>query len=262
MEPGRNLIRMTEPPFPESFARFLELRGLSQKQLAARVASSVASVSRWRNGHSLPKLPMAETLDTVLDADGKLLASWRVAASGVTVPEWARTLSGIEEAARTLHIVSPVLVPGYLQCAAYATQVFRSGWPLASDEEVARLTKLRTERLGKLPRLRVTAVFPVTALTSFDEEVRKEQAEHLLNLIDGGRVAVHLIPAGSILLEPASTLLAFRLHSGELAISSDHADGNVIHGDASHGRLQALVTEALAMTLPARHSLAELKDLA
>ncbi|MDE3724651.1 Scr1 family TA system antitoxin-like transcriptional regulator [Nocardiopsis sp. N85] len=253
---------MTEPPFPESLARFLELRGLSQKQLAARTASSVASVSRWKNGHSLPKLPMAETLDAVLNAEGKLLSSWRVAASGVAVPEWARTLSGIEEAARTLHIVSPVLVPGYLQCASYATQVFRSGWPLVSDEEIARLTKLRTERLGKLPLLRVTAVFPATALTGFDEKVRREQAQHLLNLIATGRVAVHLVPGGSILLEPASTLLAFRLRSGELAISSDHADGNVIHGNASHGRLQTLVTESLAMALPARHSLAELKDLA
>ncbi|WP_306369861.1 Scr1 family TA system antitoxin-like transcriptional regulator [Nocardiopsis sp. CC223A] len=253
---------MTEPPFPESFARFLELRGLSQKQLAVRVASSVASVSRWKNGHSLPKLPMAETLDATLDANGKLLASWRVAASGAAVPEWARTLSGIEEAARTLHIVSPVLVPGYLQCASYAAQVFRSGWPLASDDEVARLTRLRTERLGKLPRLRVTAVFPVTALTCFDDEARKEQAQHLLELVATGRVSVHLVPAGSILLDPASTLLAFRLHSGELAISSDHADGNVIHDAASHERLQAHITGALAVALPARHSLAELKDLA
>lgn len=253
---------MAEPPFPDVLTKFRELNGLTQKQLARRVHTSVASASRWTNGHVLPQLPMAEKLDTELKANGKLLAAWRQATTGTTLPEWAQTLSGIEEAARTLQIVSPVLVPGYLQSPSYATAVFRSGWPLASDEEIAQLTKLRTGRLAKLPRLRVTAVFPVTALTSFDEAVRKEQVAHLLDLVGSDRVVVHLVPVGSILVDPASTLLAFRLHSGELAISSDHADGNVIHVAETHERLQALVTGALAVALPARHSLDALKDLA
>jgi hypothetical protein len=140
-----------------------------------------------------------------------------------------------------VQVVSPVLVPGYLQCPLYASMVFRSGWPLASDEEIAQLTKLRTERLAQLPKLRVTAVFPVTALTGVDDRVRKEQVARLLDLIASERVVVHLVPEGSILIDPASPMMAFRLHSGELVITSDNPDGNVIHAAHTHERLYALM---------------------
>ncbi|WP_436852572.1 Scr1 family TA system antitoxin-like transcriptional regulator [Nocardiopsis dassonvillei] len=157
--------------------------------------------------------------------------------------------------------MSPVIVPGYLQSPLYATAVFRTGLSLATDEEIAGLTKLRTERLDQLPGLRVTAVFPVTALTGMEETIRREQAARLLDLIGSGRVVVHLVPEGSILVEPPSTMMAFRLHSGELVITSDNPDGNVIHAAHSHERLHALMTDALAVALPARHSLDALREL-
>ncbi|WP_028647396.1 Scr1 family TA system antitoxin-like transcriptional regulator [Nocardiopsis sp. CNT312] len=253
---------MAEPPFLDVLTKFRELNGFSQKQLAARVNASVAAVSRWTNGHAMPKLSMAETLDAELGAEGRLLAAWREATSGTTLPEWARSLAGIEAEARTVQVVSPVVVPGYLQSSLYAAAVFRSGWPLASDEEIARLTKLRTERLDHLPRLRVTAVFPVTALTGMDEEVRRDQVARLLDLAGSGRVAVHLVPEGSILTDPVAPMMVFRLNSGELVITSDNPDGNVIHATHTHERLSALVTGALAVALPARHSLEALKELA
>ncbi|WP_256448847.1 helix-turn-helix domain-containing protein [Nocardiopsis akebiae] len=57
--------------------KFRELNGLTQKQLAHRVYTSVASASRWANGHALPQPPMAEELDAELEANGRLLAAWR-----------------------------------------------------------------------------------------------------------------------------------------------------------------------------------------
>lgn len=204
---------------------------------------------------------MAEKLDDALGAGGKLLAAWRQATAGTTLPAWARSLANIDSEARTVQVVSPVIVPGYLQSPSYATAVFRTGLSLATDEEIAGLTKLRTERLDQLPGLRVTAVFPVTALTGMEETIRREQAARLLDLIGSGRVVVHLVPEGSILVEPPSTMMAFRLHSGELVITSDNPDGNVIHAAHSHERLHALMTDALAVALPARHSLDALREL-
>jgi hypothetical protein len=133
---------------------------------------------------------------------------------------------------------------------------------LASDEEIAQLTKLRTERLEQLPRLRVTAVFPVTALTGVDEKIRREQVARLLRVVATGRVVVHLVPEGSILIDPTTPMMAFRLDSGELVITSDNPDGNVIHATHTLERLYSLVTGALAVALPARHSLEILRDLA
>ncbi|WP_436852574.1 helix-turn-helix domain-containing protein [Nocardiopsis dassonvillei] len=66
---------MAEPPFPDVLTKLRELNGLFQKQLAHRVHTSVASASRWTNGHALPQLPMAEKLDDALGAGGKLLAA-------------------------------------------------------------------------------------------------------------------------------------------------------------------------------------------
>ncbi|MFC9086661.1 helix-turn-helix domain-containing protein [Nocardiopsis dassonvillei] len=252
---------MAEPPFPDVLTKLRELNGLSQKQLAHRVHTSVASASRWTNGHALPQLPMAEKLDDALGAGGKLLAAWRQATAGTTLPEWARSLANIDAEARTVQVVSPVIVPGYLQSPSYATAVFRSGLPFASDEEITKLTKLRVERFDQLPGLRVTAVFPVTALTGVDEAIRREQAARLLDLIGSGRVVVHLVPEGSMLMEPTTPMMAFRLHSGELVITSDNPDGNVIHASHSHERLHALITGTLALALPARHSLDALREL-
>ncbi|VEI89838.1 Uncharacterised protein [Nocardiopsis dassonvillei] len=205
---------------------------------------------------------MAEKLDAELKANGKLLAAWREATTGTTLPEWVRSIADIEMEARTVQVVMPVLVPGYLQSPSYASLLFRSGWPFASDEEIARLTKVRMEVFGRLPRLRVTAVFPVTALTGVDEAVRREQAAHLLDLIGSGRVVVHLVPEGSMLMEPPTPMMAFRLRSGEAVITSDNPDGNVIHAAHMHERLHALITGALAVALPARHSLEVLRELA
>ncbi|MEV2279341.1 helix-turn-helix transcriptional regulator [Nocardiopsis sp. NPDC049922] len=253
---------MPEPPFPELLTQLREIQGLSQERLARLVSNSEASVSRWVNGRGLPKRNTAENLDKILKADGRLFAAWKLATSGNTLPEWARDIAAIEESALTVQSASPVLVPGYLQSTLYAQAVFRAWWPLASDEEIARLTKIRTGRLAQLPRLRVTAVFPVSAVTGFAEEIRREQAVHLLDLAEEERVDIHLVPEGLILVGVTSPLLVFRLRSGELAVSSDHACGNVIHEAEDHDRLTSLITGALAVSLPERHSIEALKELA
>jgi transcriptional regulator with XRE-family HTH domain len=253
---------MSEPPFRELLTKYRELKGLSQEQVASHLGCSSASVSRWANGHSLPQRETAEKLDKFLNADKKLFAAWRLGRTGTVTPEWARSLSAIEQAAQTLQCVSPVLVPGYLQCAEYAHWVFRLGWPQASDKEIEYLTHVRTRRLGELPGLRITSVFPVTALTGSPEKVRQAQAQHLLTVIRKRDVSVHVVPEGSILAAVTSPLLVFRLRSGETVISSDHVDGNVIYENSEgYDRLASLITGALAASLPAEHSRQVLEGL-
>jgi transcriptional regulator with XRE-family HTH domain len=253
---------MSEPPFQELLTTYRELSGLTQQQLASHLGCSAASVSRWACGHALPFRETAEQLDQLLSAQGKLVAAWRLARSGKSTPEWARPLMHIETRARHVQAASPALVPGYLQSPLYAGAVFRAWYPAASDEEIARLARIRTERLPQLPQLRITAVFPIYGITSFDDTVRMEQARHLTTLAEEGRVRLHLVPEGSLLLGVTSPVLVFRLDSGETVISSDHLDGNVIYDADRNDRLSALVTGAMADALPARLSLEALKDLA
>ncbi|WP_017569122.1 helix-turn-helix domain-containing protein [Nocardiopsis halotolerans] len=252
---------MSDPPFRDLVTTFRELQGLTQEQLAARLGCSAASVSRWVNGQSLPHRPIAEKLDKELGANGKLVAAWRQATTGQALPEWARDLAAIERAARQLTIVAPALVPGLLQCPEVARGVFRTAHPLASVKELDRLVALRTGRLEELPELEVTAVFPVAAVSGLPGALRRAQVSYLIEWIETGRVAVHLVPEGTTLLGPSAPLMLFRLESGELAVVSDHADGNVFHEDGTHDRLSSQATTALAASLPLALSLDVLRKL-
>lgn len=220
---------------------------------------SLSSLNRWERGGSLPKRENAERLDRLLNADGRLLARFNEAKDGFTLPPWARDLSTIEAEARTVDVVAPVLVPGYLQSESYAREVFRASRPWAPDADVDRLVRLRCQRLEQLPELRMTAVFPVSALDAFSAQVRTEQVETLRGWAGSGRVSVHLVPKGPVLVVPVAPVMVFRFASGELAVSSDHATGTVLADASMHPRLTSMVSTALASALPAALSLEALE---
>lgn len=240
---------MTPNPFGEALARFRDLAGLTQKQLAQKTHMAHSSINRWEKGGSLPKRDRVEILDRVLNLNGKLVAAWRAARGGNGLPEWARDLDAIERTARCVTLVSPSLVPGMLQCASYARKVFRAGQPLATAEELERLVALRCERLEALPELRVTVVFPASALSGLPETVRRDQASHLLTWIASERVTVHLVPEGTVMLVPAAPLMVYTLRENEIVVASDHAIGTVIHADA-HSRAEVFSSAALGAALP------------
>nr|WP_141924783.1 helix-turn-helix transcriptional regulator [Haloactinospora alba] len=247
--------------FAESLMRFRELAGFTQLQLASRSGTAHSSVNRWENGGSLPKRDNAERMDAALGANGELVAAWRRSTTGTGLPAWARDLDAIERGALQLSIATPSLVPGYLQCEEYARAVFRAGLPLASPDEIDRLVELRCGRLAELGELQVTAVFPVSAVSGVSESIRRAQVEYLLKWADTERVSVHLVPEGTALMVPTSPLMVFTLRSGERAVVSDHADGNVVHESDTHDRITSWFTSALAASLPVTHSLEVLGKL-
>ncbi|MES0835740.1 Scr1 family TA system antitoxin-like transcriptional regulator [Nocardiopsis tropica] len=248
-------------PFQEDLIKFRELAGLTQRQLADRSQTSHSSVNRWERGTGTPKRDNVALLDSALGAQGVLLAAWRRTTEGTGLPDWARDLESIERTARHLTAITPAMVPGLLQCPAVARAVFRAGLPGASPGDLARLVALRTERLKELPDMDVTAVFPAAAVAGLPADLRQAQAVYLLEWAATGRVSLHLVPQGATLLVPASPLMLFRLGTGDLAVVSDHADGNVIHEDTSHDRLSGEVTAALAASLPVGLSLDELRKM-
>lgn len=252
---------MAPTPFAETLNRFRELAGLTQLQLAQRSGSAPSSINRWQSGAILPKRDNVERLDRALEANGELLAAWRRSANGTGLPEWARDLNAIERGARHLSIAAPTLVPGYLQCPEYARAVFRTGHPLASEEEIERLVALRCDRLAELEKLRVTAVFPLSAVSGVPPSITRSQVQHLLTWVDTGRVTLHVVPAGTTMLVPTAPIMLFSLEGGDLAVTSDHGIGNVTVLPDHHERARSLVTAALAASLPMDISLEHLKDL-
>lgn len=255
-------------PFQECLGRLRGLTRMTQKQLATRSGTSHASVNRWELGAGRPKIDNVELLGRALETEGVpdatklLIAAHRRTVEGTGLPEWAQDLESIERSARHVTIVTPAMVPGYLQCPALAREIFRAGMPGASDEDLGHLVELRTERLGALCDLHVTAIFPAAAIACLPELLRCAQAAYLIEWAESRRVAIHLVPEGSGLLVPASPLMIFRLSTGDIAVVSDHADGNVVHDESHHGRLTGESTWALAASLPAALSMDVLRKLA
>ncbi|MBB4934596.1 transcriptional regulator with XRE-family HTH domain [Lipingzhangella halophila] len=232
---------------------------MTQRQLANKVGTSAASLCRWERGATLPKRDYVELLDSATGSRGKLLRAWQVARDGTPVPEYMKDLSRLEEAAQSIELVSPHLIPGLLQSPGYARLIFEEGLIGSSPRDVDRLVSLRCGRYSQLRKTndpRVTAIFPQTALAYVPERIRREQAEHLLGL---DRVRVHLVPTGTLLWGVTSMLLIFHLLNGETVASSDHVDGNMIYNDPT--RMNGLVKQALGAALPADQSLRMIEEM-
>ncbi|PDP85537.1 transcriptional regulator [Glycomyces fuscus] len=256
---------MTQDHFPSLLTTFRDFSGRTQKQLAVDMGTSPASVSRWESGKFTPRVETAEALDRMLKAEGRLLKAWRKQTSGTELPVWQLNVARLEEQSVAIDLLLPALVPGLLQCEQYAQLVFKDGQPLVSDDEVSRWV---ASRCGRLKVLRehhhdpvVTAVFPHSALACTPDPVRRQQAAHLLRLMEGGRVEVHLLPPGVFMLGVTAPIQLFRLADGGVAVSSDYIAGNVILESESHPRVEALVRKGLASALPARESRQLLREL-
>ncbi|MFV2198061.1 Scr1 family TA system antitoxin-like transcriptional regulator [Nocardiopsis sp. LOL_012] len=137
-------------------------------------------------------------------------------------PPFLRDVDTLEREATRIDLVSPHAVPGLLWCRSYAELVYEAGRKV---RDVVGLAQLRSERLGHLSS-KVSAVFPLSALTGAPQQVRAEHAEHLLGLPD--RVSVHLLPEGTLLFGVPGPFSLFRMADGREMASSDHLEANAV----------------------------------
>lgn len=241
-----------------------ETAGLSLRDLAKESGLAASTISRWENDRVVPQRADVIKLDKGLSARGRVVSVFEVMTS-VRFPPWMRSVTRLEEAAELIELVSPHLVPGLLQSPLYAREVFREGLHQGSPEEVDKLIALRTSRLARLRvsnNPRITAVFPMFALLHLPDRVREEQVRHLLEISESERVAIHVVPEGTLLMGVVSMLVFLNLRDGGKAAVSDHVDGVTLYEDRkSYARLEGLVKQALGSALPTKQSRKALEDL-
>ncbi|MFE6388139.1 helix-turn-helix domain-containing protein [Nocardiopsis dassonvillei] len=257
---------MAENDFTSLLFKLRELSGLMQNELAERVESSAASVSRWETGVITPKRAKVEQLDRVLNGRGRLVRAWEQVATGLQIPPWMRSAGALEEKAVSISVVTVSnLVPGLVQSAEYARLVFRAGHPTAPKNQIERLAQLRVSRYESLIRKNdpfVTVVFPLAALRGVPDHVRVDQIQNLLRHTERGRLVVHLIPDNTPILAVATPIQVYRLLDGRKVAASDHANGNHVYETADEtDKIEGIVTHVIGRCFPVDDTARLLEEL-
>lgn len=127
-------------------------------------------------------------------------------AYGEIIPRWFELYVGLESAANRIRTYEHALVPGLLQTPDYAAEVARTR-PGVSDEEVAKLVGLRTERQRLLVRKRPAAptleVIIEEALLHASVPGMAGQIDRLMEASTAPNVSVRLLPLSKRLSQVA-----------------------------------------------------------
>jgi hypothetical protein len=106
---------------------------------------------------------------------------------------------GLEAGAASISNFEPVVVPGLLQTADYAREIFRNGPIELNPDEVERLVEVRFARqeiLVRDDRPRLWAVIDEAVIHRVvgSAEVMREQLRHLVNAAQKGKTTIQVMP--------------------------------------------------------------------
>src|SRR5690606_22474791 len=132
-------VRMEE--FGRELRAARELRGLSLTQVAEVLNVSPSLVGKVERAERKFHRPQVERLDSLLKAEGHLLALWANQTRTAALPSWAAQVVRSEDRAVSIQSFSPLVVSGALQTPGYAEPLIRVGNPDASEDEIATLVK-------------------------------------------------------------------------------------------------------------------------
>lgn len=176
--------------------------GMSQPELGSIAGYDPSYVSKVENGAITPDEKFISGCDTAFpDMHGWFFRFWEESRKwDGPVPAWFREWLDAEEAATSLRIWSPILVPGLFQTGDYSRALLVVGQMDASEERIDALVAARLQR---------SAVFgkpaPPEVVTVIDEwvlhrligspEVMYEQLTHLAEMSARPCVSVQVVPA-------------------------------------------------------------------
>lgn len=191
--------------------RLREERGISRAEAGYTIRASESKMSRLELGKvSFKERDVADLLVFygVTDPDERrgvldLLreanrpAWWREYED--VLPDWFQDYIGLEQAATRIRTYETHFVPGLLQTDAYSRAVITYALPPPSPQEIDRAVTLRAARKQLLARAgapHVWAVLDEAALRRpiGNEQVRRDQLEHLLKLAQLAHVTLQVLP--------------------------------------------------------------------
>jgi transcriptional regulator with XRE-family HTH domain len=175
---------------------------MSQPALGAAVGYDGTYVSKVETGTLVPDNDFVNGLDRVFPhMNGWFARFWENSRKWEgQYPAWFKDWVDAEEHARVIRWWEPLLIPGLLQTADYARELFRA-WQTVEDADfVERSVAARLDRQSIFDRPdppTLLAVIDETVLWRGigDHEIMRAQMEYLIDMGERPNIAVHVVPA-------------------------------------------------------------------
>ncbi|MGH9210557.1 MAG: helix-turn-helix domain-containing protein [Acidimicrobiales bacterium] len=210
---------MATPASPAAWRRWLaselrrlrEDRGLAQKDAARECGWSGARLSYLENGQrpvvsddldkllALYKVPDADRSAYYAAVESAQAEGWWERFEHLLAP-WLPRYLGLEQGAVEIRTFEPLVVPGILQIADYATAIMQGGLRRRSGREIERLVELRLRRQDILTRpddpMRLDVVLDESVLhrSPIQPGVLARQLEHVADMGELDNVAIRVLP--------------------------------------------------------------------
>jgi transcriptional regulator with XRE-family HTH domain len=175
---------------------------MSQAALGAAVGYDATYVSKVETGTIIPDIEFVNGLDRVFPHMNEWFTRfWTNSRKWEgQYPAWFKDYVEAEANARVIRWWEPLLVPGLLQTADYARELFRAWQAVSDPDAIERNVSLRLDRQAIFDRPN-----PPTLLAVIDEmvlwrcigssETMRIQLEFLLDMSMRPNIAVHVVPA-------------------------------------------------------------------
>ena len=175
--------------------------GLTQDQLAEKIAYSPSLVAHVETGSRAPSLDFAGRADEALHTGG-LFTRLQPFVRREAYPAWFRDWVEIEREAASLRWFEPLVMPGLLQTEAYARAVLAAAHPACADGEIERLVTARMDRQAILtqegpPLLWVILDEYVLTRPVGGAKVMREQIDRLIVAARQPRIVLQVVPSGA-----------------------------------------------------------------
>ncbi|MFF8189530.1 Scr1 family TA system antitoxin-like transcriptional regulator [Streptomyces bobili] len=266
---------MTEPRTPrtqrEKYGEELRLRRttarLTQEELGNQVVCSPTLISHFEAGRRLPKPDDAQRIDRALGTDG-FFARWLEDLESKYADHFA-AVAELEQQATLIQQFALSLVPGVFQTDGYARALFRAYRPNHTAGELDEAVVIRTKRA----RILDGSLQPVV-WTLLDEavlrrcvggpQVMAEQLHRVADVVEAGRVRLHVLPFGvgaHALQQSLLTLMSFE-DSAPVAYAEGFLTGNLMDDPALVAASQTAYALVLSDALSQQESLTLVRSAA
>ncbi|NEA21935.1 helix-turn-helix domain-containing protein [Actinomadura bangladeshensis] len=241
---------------------------------------SVSSVSRIEKGQvKLPERDLPPILDAYGITDPTRRKALQALTRGPSAKDWWQsyrdvltvypTFISMENEAARIRAFESIFLPGLLQTAEYAREIFSVGRPERSALEIKRLTDVRIKRqqiLRRTPRPDVHVILAESTLRQCvgGPEVMQRQLQHLVEVLALGRVGLQILPftAGAHPALGSFNILTVPALGGDIVHIDETSRSRFVDDEAITGRYLDVYERLSIAALPEDDSRRQIEHLA